>query len=171
MFYRFNICSIHTNFNTLFVNIKTMPPKCRPLESYLPSSSKNTTLQGEEHGDQNIEDRVLNDDMDGDNVIDTNQEDEIHRLIQDTFSPMDEDNQDDIHDVDPLLEKSRQPLYEGSTTNLLSVILLLVNLKVLNGLSNTCLTQILRYVMYYLCHADMYIKVDYFSILLLLINS
>jgi hypothetical protein len=171
MFYHFNICSIHTNFNTLFVNIKTMPPKCRPPESYFPSSSINTTLQGEEHGDQNIEDRVLNDDMDGDNVIDTNQEDEIHRLIQDTFAPMDEDNQDDIHDVDPLLEKSRQPLYEGSTTNLLSSILLLVNLKVLNGLSNTCLTQILRYVMYYLCHDDMYIKVDYFSILLLLINS
>ena len=105
MFYHFNICSIHTNFNTLFVNIKTMPPKFWLSESYFPSSSRNTTLQGEEHGDQNIEDRVLNDDMDGDNVIDTNQEDEIHRLIQDTFSPMDEDNQDDSHDVDPLLDK------------------------------------------------------------------
>jgi hypothetical protein len=47
---------------------------------------------------------------------------------------MDEDNQDDSHDVDPLLEKSRQPLNEGSTTNLLYAILLLVTLKVLNGL-------------------------------------
>ena len=84
--------------------------------------------------------------MDGDNIRATNQEDEIHRLIQYTFSPMDEDNQDDSHDVDPLLEKSSQPLYEGSKTNILSAILLLVNLKVLNGLSNTCLTQILRYV-------------------------
>ena len=84
---------------------------------------------------------------------------------------MDEDNQDDIHDVDPLLEESQQPLYEGSITNLLSFVLLLVNLKVLNGSSNTYLTHILRYVMYYLCHVDMYIKVDYFSILLLLINS
>jgi hypothetical protein len=84
--------------------------------------------------------------MDGDNVSDSNQEDEIHRLIQDAFSPMDEDSQDDSHDVDPILEKSRQPLYEGSTINLLSSILLLVNLKVLNGLSNTCLTQILRYL-------------------------
>jgi hypothetical protein len=84
--------------------------------------------------------------MDGDNVNDTNQEDEIHRFIQDTFSPMDEDNQDDSHDVDPLLEKSRQPLYEGSTTNIISAILLLMNLKVLNGLSNTCLTHILRYL-------------------------
>jgi hypothetical protein len=84
--------------------------------------------------------------MDGDNVSDSNQEDEIHRLIQDTFSPMDEDNQDDSHDVDPLFEKSRQPLYEGSRINLLSTILLLVNLKFLNGLSNTCLTRILRYL-------------------------
>jgi hypothetical protein len=84
--------------------------------------------------------------MDGDNVSDSNQEYEIHRLIQDTFVPMNEDNQDDSHDVDPLLEKSRQPLYEGSTTNLLYAILLLVNLKVLNGLSNRCLTQILRYL-------------------------
>jgi hypothetical protein len=59
---------------------------------------------------------------------------------------MDEYNQDDSHDVDPLLEKSHQHIYEGSTTNLLSTILLLVNLKVLNGLSNTCLTHILRYL-------------------------
>ena len=86
--------------------------------------------------------------MDGDNVSDTNQEDEIHRLIQDTFATMDEENQDDSHDVDPLLEKVCQPLYEGSKTNLLYAILLLVNLKVLNGLSNTCLTQILRYVIF-----------------------
>jgi hypothetical protein len=125
-----------------------MPPKCRPPKSYFPSSSRNTPLQGDELRDQNIEavDQVINDDMDGDNINDSNQEDEIHRLIQDTFGPMDEDNQDDSHDVDPLLEKSRQPLYEGSTKNLLSAILLLVNLKVLNGLSNTCLTQILRYL-------------------------
>jgi hypothetical protein len=125
-----------------------MPPKCRLPESYFPSTSRNTPLQGDELRDQNIEavDQVINDDMDGDNISDSNQEYEIHRLIQDTFAPMDEDNQDDSHDVDPLLEKSRQPIYEGSTTNILSAILLLVNLKVLNGLSNTCLTQILRYL-------------------------
>ena len=147
MSYRFIICSIHTNFTTIFVNIQTIPPKCPLPESYLSSISINTHLQGDEHLDQNIEaDQVLNDDMDGDNFNDTNQEDKIHRLIQDTFAPMDEDNQDDSHDVDPLLEMARQPLYEGSKTNLLSVILLLVNLKFLNGLSNTCLTHILRYV-------------------------
>jgi hypothetical protein len=114
----------------------------------LPSTSRNTPLQGDELQDQNIEavDQVINDDIDGDNISYSNQEYEIHRLIQDTFSPMDEDNQDDSHDVDPLLEKSRKPLYEGSTTNILSVILLLVKLKVLNGLSNTCLTRLLRYL-------------------------
>ena len=107
-----------------------MPPKCRPLESYLPSTSRDTPLQGDELRDQNIEavDQVINDDMDGDNVrIQIRKMRYI--LIQDIFSPMDEDNQDDSHDVDPLLEKSRQPLYEGSTTNLLSAILLWVNLK------------------------------------------
>lgn len=125
-----------------------MPPKCWPPESYLSSTRKNTTLHGDELWDRNIEvvDQVINDDMDGDNVSDSNQEDEIHRLIQDTFAPMDEDNQDDSHDVNPLLKKSHQPLYEGSTINLLYAILLLVNLKVLNGLSNTCLTQLLRYL-------------------------
>ena len=128
-----------------------MPPKCQVPESYILSctTTRNTTLEGDDqHWDhQNNEDQDLNDDMDRDNIIDTNQEDEIHRLIQDTFAPMDEDNQGDSHDVDPLLLKSHQPLYEGSTTNLLSAILLLVNLKVLNGLSNTCLTHILMYVM------------------------
>ena len=57
---------------------------------------RNINLQGEEHGDQNIEDRVLNDPMDEYDVIDTNHEDEINRLIQYTFSPLDEDN---LHDI------------------------------------------------------------------------
>ena len=85
--------------------------------------------------------------MDEDDVIDTNDEDEINRLIQGTFSPLDEDNLHDIHDV-PLLEKSQEPLYEGSTKDIVYTILLLANLKVLNGFSNSCFTHILRYVMY-----------------------
>ena len=109
-----------------------MPPKCPLPKSYLLSTSRNTHLQGDELLDQNIEaDQVLNDDMDRDNVSDTIHEDEKHRLIQDTFSPMDEDNQDDSHDVDPLLKKSRQPIYEGSKTNLINSlkIFFLENLK------------------------------------------
>jgi len=77
--------------------------------------------------------------MDEDDVMDTNDKDEINRLIQDTFAPLDEDNLHDIHDV-PLLDKSQEPLYKGSTKNILYAILLLVNLKVLNGLSKTCFT-------------------------------
>ena len=138
-------CILYTNFITLFVIINTMPPKCWLRESYFPHNSRNTTLKGEDYGDQNFEDQVLNYPMDKDGIINTNDGDDINRLIQDTFSPLDEENLHDIHDV-PHLEKSKEPLYEGSTTNILSIILLLVNLKVLNGLSNTCFTQLLRYV-------------------------
>ena len=83
MFYQFKYmcCILYTNVITLFVNIKTMPPNCQPPERYLPHNSRNTTLQGEEHGDQNIEDRVLNYPMDEDNVIDTNGEDEINMFL------------------------------------------------------------------------------------------
>ena len=122
-----------------------MPPRCQSSEIYFPHNSRNTTLQDDEHVDHAIEDGVLNDPMDKDDVIDTNGEEEINRLLQDTFTTLDEDNLHDFHDV-TLLEKSQEPLYEGSTTNILYSILLVVNLKVLNGLSNTCFTQLLRYV-------------------------
>ena len=70
--------------------------------------------------------------------------DEMNRLIQyDTFSSVD-DNFDDVHGL-PLIDMGQKPLYEISKIIILYVILLLVKLKVLNGLSNTCLTQILRY--------------------------
>ena len=84
-------------------------------ELFAKYQQKYSSLQGDEHLDQNIKvDQVLNDDMDRDNISDTNQEDEICRLIQDTFAPMDEaGNQNDSHDVDPLLEKACQPLHEG----------------------------------------------------------
>ena len=42
---------------------------------------------------------------------------------------------DDVHDI-PLLEKAYKPLYEGSNTNILSAILLIMNLKFMNGVSN-----------------------------------
>ena len=75
------------------------------------------------------------------------QDDVTNEFIQDLFSQLDED--EDIDDIDldvPLLDKENTPLYEGSRENILSATLLLANLKVLNGLSNTCMTQILRYV-------------------------
>ena len=62
---KFMCCILYTNVIKFFVIIKTMPPKCRPPESYFPHNySINTTLQGDEHGYHNIEDEVLNDPMD-----------------------------------------------------------------------------------------------------------
>ena len=58
-----------------------------------------------------------------------------------------DDDFDDVHDI-PLLDKEYEPLYEGSKTNLLSIVLLIMNLKVMNGLSNISITRMLRYVKY-----------------------
>ena len=68
---------------------------------------------------------------------------------------MDDDDDDDDHenidDFDyvhniPLLKKEYEPLYKGSKTNILSAILLIINLKVMNGLSNIAITRMLRYL-------------------------
>ena len=77
-----------------------------------------------------------------DNVV---EDDGTNTLIHDSFiirmdDDDDDDNEniddfDDFHDI-PLLQKAYEPLYEGSQTNLLSIILLIMNLKVMNGLSN-----------------------------------
>ena len=57
------------------------------------------------------------------------------------------DGFDDVHDL-PLLEKEYKPLYGGSNTNLLSAILLIMNLKIMNDISNISVTRMLRYVKY-----------------------
>ena len=56
-----------------------------------------------------------------------------------------DDDFDDVHDI-PLLDKAYEPLYGGSKTNILSTILLIMNLKVMNGLSNIAITCMLRYL-------------------------
>ena len=56
-----------------------------------------------------------------------------------------DDDFDDVHDI-PLLDKAYEPLYEGSKINLLSTILLIMNLKVMNGLSKIAITCMLRYL-------------------------
>ena len=68
-------------------------------------------------------------------------------MIQETFNAgMDDDgNIDGVFDI-LVLEKASQPLYEGSETSLLYAMLLLMNLKVMKGLSNTCVTRLLSYV-------------------------
>jgi hypothetical protein len=130
----------YTNFAGLFVIIKSgWPSKCLNV----PSTSRNdVVLQGvEEFGVSNIEDQV-NDPMEeydnNNNIVEDNGTNE---LVQDLFTRLDKDDDEDIGDLNvPLLEKVEKPLYEGSKANLLSATLLLVNLKVLNGLSNSCMT-------------------------------
>ena len=114
-----------------------------------PSSSINDVVQAEEH-EANNEDQV-NDPMEVDDNNNIVQVDETNQMIQDLFGHPDEDHgdsSDGIYD-EPLIEKENKRLYKGSRANILSTTLLLVNLKVTNHLSNTCMTQILRYVICY----------------------
>ena len=68
------------------------------------------------------------------------QDDGTNQLIQDLFARLDDQDGDNdgIYD-EPMIEKESKPLYKGSRSSLLSTTLLLVNLKDLNHLSNTCM--------------------------------
>ena len=98
----------------------------------------------------------VNDHIEEDDHIDKVVEDDsTNTLIHYSFNARmddddDDDNEniddfDDVHDI-PLLDKAYEPIYEGSKTNLLSTVLLIMNLKVMNGLSNIEITWMLRYV-------------------------
>jgi hypothetical protein len=117
--------------------VKINPPRCFSLDKYSPSSSRNIIVQDAEDG-MDIEDQVSPMEEDDTNNI-VEPDDGTNRLIQDIFSLIDVENNDDIYDV-LLLEKEEQPLYEGSRINIISIIMFLVNLKVLNVFSYTCLT-------------------------------
>ena len=56
-----------------------------------------------------------------------------------------DNNDEDGLDIS-LLEKAHKPLCKSSQTTLLSAIVLLVNLKVMNGISNVAMSHMLRYV-------------------------
>ena len=104
---------------------------------------------------EQVNDHIEEDDHNN-NIV---EDDGTNTLIHDSFNfRMDDDDDDDagddhesINEFDnvrdiPLLEKAYEPLYEGSNTNLLSAILLIMSLKVMNGLSNISATHMLRYV-------------------------
>ena len=117
------------------------------------SSSRNDVVQAKVHG-ANIEDQVNDPMEEDDHANNTIEDDGTNTLIQDTFSAgMDDDHDEfnDVHDIS-LLEREIQSLYEGSKITLLSDILLLVNLKVFNGFSNTCVTKILKYLIYFVTY-------------------
>ena len=94
-----------------------------------------------EHGAMNngeqVNDHIEEDDH-TDNIV---EDDGTNTLIHDTFNVRMDDDDDDhendefdgVHDL-TLLEKAYEPLYEGSNTNLLCVILLIMNFKVMNGI-------------------------------------
>jgi hypothetical protein len=84
----------------------------------------------------------------------------MNALIHDTFvigvatifvddDSYDEDDIEAIHDI-PLLEKTNMVLYKGSQSTLLSIVLLLVNLKVMNGLFNIKIPCMIRFVIYFI---------------------
>jgi len=92
------------------------------------------------------------------NIVEEDEEDGTNRFIQETFNKarMDDDgNQFDVFYDIPVLGRASAPLYEGLKISLLFAIFLLINLKVVNGLSNTCVTQLLRYVIYIFCHSNL----------------
>ena len=107
----------------------------------------------EDHGASMLNGEQVNDHIEEDDHIDNLVEDDgTNKLIHDSFNVRidDDDHEniddfDDVHDL-PLLEKAYKPFYEGSKTNLLSPILLITNLKVMNGISNISITWMLRYV-------------------------
>ena len=105
----------------------------------MPSSSRNDVVEAKEYG-ANIEDQV-NDPVEEDENNKIVQDDGTNELIQDLFTRLDEDEDIDYIDLDvPFLDKENTPLYQDTRVNLLSTILFLVNLKVLNGFSKTCMT-------------------------------
>ena len=105
--------------------------------------------QGAMNNEEQVNDHIEEDDH-TDNIVEG---DSTNALIHDTFNVRMDDHDhendgfDDVQDL-PLLEKAYKPLYEGSNTNLLSAILLIMNLKVMNGISNTSVTPMLRYEIY-----------------------
>ena len=106
---------------------------------------------GAMNNEEQVNDHIEEDDH-SDKII---EDDTTNKLIHDTFNfRMDKDEDghenddfDDFHDL-PLIEKVYTPLYEGSIVNILSIILLIMNLKAMNGVSNRSVTQMLRYVVY-----------------------
>jgi len=126
-----------------------LPPK---FLQKAPISSRNDVVQNEEHEADN--EYQFNDPMEVDENSNIVQHDGINQMIQDLFSHPDEDhgdNSDGIYD-EPMIEKKNKRVYKGSREHLFSTTLLFVNLKVMNNLSNTCMTQILRYVICFISY-------------------
>lgn len=105
-----------------------------------------------EHGSVNIE-------VEGNDIIEEDHDNEDH----DDHDDQDDDDDDDAEIDVPILEKAHESLYEGSKTTLVVVVLFLVNLKVMNILSNVAMTHMLRYVIFfhYFTHSSLTINIGF----------
>ena len=124
----------------MFVIIKLELPSNFP-HNIAPSISRNDVVQAKEHHHDQANEDLMEEDDGTNQVNDPMEEDDgTNQMIQYLFSQLDEDGENvGIYD-ELLLEKENKRLFEGSRANLLSATLLLVNLKVMNNLSNTCMT-------------------------------
>ena len=131
---------VYTNFAWLFVIIKLELPSNFP-QNIAPSISRNDVVQAKEHHHDQANEDLMEEDDGTNQVNDPMEEDDgTNQMIQVLFLHPDEDGDSaGIYD-EPLLEKENKWIYEGSRTNILFPTLLLMNLKIMNNFSNTCMT-------------------------------
>ena len=133
-------------FDVLIVIIKQGPPRVVPnmenvvITEQLAQEERQYAGSANTDHDQ-VNDMELDDDHD-DNII---EDDGANALINDAFNVRMDDDQphvppiddfEDLHDL-PTLEKADEQLFEGSRISVLSVVLLIMNLKVKHGFSNS----------------------------------
>ena len=149
MFVSLNILYIYANITLLFVIVKRNRPRALLEEEevqFVQVHVDQEVLHGEIFCDR------ANDHMEADNdANNTIEEDGTNRFIYETFNNVgiyDDGSQfDDAYDI-PVLHRESEPIYEGLNISLLSALFMLLNLKVVNGMSNTRVTQVLTYVIY-----------------------
>jgi hypothetical protein len=143
----------------LFLLKKNHPKNVMPLSRR--RFHRDNTKEQDELNHVDNDDHVIP--MENDDINNTIDDDGTNRLIQDIYNaPMDDDvnleedklqddNDDNDEDNDdeyildkPILQNATESLYEGTQKSVLSAVMLLVNLKVSNSFSNTCMTHILR---------------------------
>ena len=105
----------------------------------------------------------MNIEVEGNDTIEEDHNDEYHNDQYDHDDDDDDDDDDDAKPDVPILEKAHESLYEGSKTTLLAIVLLVVNLKVTNGLSNIAMTRMLRYFIFfhYFTHSSLTINIGF----------
>ena len=166
-------------FDVLIVIIKQGPPRAVPNMENVVIAEQLAQEERQYAGPVNTNHDQVNDDMELDDDHDDNiiEDDGANTLINDAFNVrMDNDQHhappiddfEDLHDL-PTLEKADEPLFEGSRISVLSVVLLIMNLKVKHGFSNTAIMLVLRYVCDYIFHRSHIYDLIYVAIIFVLL--